>query len=249
MYIVSDNNVFCRNSGSVDKTTSLHGLFHKQPVEYLSQSKTLFLEGDEATHVFEVLDGALRLFKIISDGRRVIMGFLFSGDFVGISAGKHYLYSAEAVCGTTVRRLSRKQLELAVSHSQQLRPAIFSLVSDEMTAAQDQMVLLSCKNAEERLCSFLLKFLKRNSLPGERRVNIDLPMCRQDIADYLGLTIETVSRTFTKLIGRGILKIEDANVRHTVTVAKPILLAQLAGDGDEFGDERQELRVSSGRRH
>lgn len=222
---------------SMDGTTSLREIFQKQPAEYLSPGKTLFLEGDDASHVFEVLDGALRIFKIISDGRRVITGFLYPGDFVGISLSSRYLYSAEAVCGTTVRRLSRGQLDAAVNGSQRLRPAIFNVVSDEMAAAQDQMVLLSCKNAEERFCSFLLKFMRRNALRGERILSIELPMCRQDIADFLGMSIETVSRTVTKLIGRGALRIEDAPVRHTITILKPLLLAQLAGDGDECEEE------------
>lgn len=234
---------------SANEATILHEIFQKQPAEYLSPGKTLFLEGDDASHVFEVLDGALRIFKIISDGRRVITGFLYPGDFVGISLSNRYLYSAEAICGTTVRRLSRRQLDAAASESQRLRPAIFTVVSDEMAAAQDQMVLLSCKNAEERFCSFLLKFMRRNALPGERILSIELPMCRQDIADYLGMTIETVSRTVTKLIGRGALRIEDATVRHTITILKPVLLAQLAGDGDECDEEPLDLGRRSAGRH
>ncbi|WCK68743.1 helix-turn-helix domain-containing protein [Agrobacterium tumefaciens] len=250
MYIVSDKKLFdAGRPVSVNETASLHEFFLKQPVEYLSPAKTLFLEGDNASHVFEVLDGALRIFKIISDGRRIITGFLYPGDFVGMCLWDRYLYSAEAICGTTVRRLSRRQLDAAATESQRLRPAIFSVVSDEMAAAQDQMVLLSCKSAEERLCSFLLKFMRRNALPGERILSIELPMCRQDIADYLGMTIETVSRTVTKLIGRGALRIEDATVRHTITILKPVLLAQLAGDGDECDEEPLELPRRLNGRH
>jgi cAMP-binding proteins - catabolite gene activator and regulatory subunit of cAMP-dependent protein kinases len=250
MHIVGDNKLFdAGRPASGDGTRSLHETFRKQAVEYLSPGKTLFLEGDNASHVFEVLDGALRIFKIISDGRRVITGFLYPGDFLGISLSTRYLYSAEAICGTTVRRLSRHQFDAAVNESQRLRPAIFNVVSDEMAAAQDQMVLLSCKNAEERFCSFLLKFMRRNALPGERILSIELPMCRLDIADYLGMTIETVSRTITKLIGRGALRIEDATVRHTITILKPLLLAQIAGDGDDHQEEPREYHRRSGGRH
>jgi CRP/FNR family transcriptional regulator len=72
-------------------------------------------------------------------------------------------------------------------------------------------------------------------------------MCRQDVADYLGLTIETVSRTFTKLINRGVLRIENAGARQTIMIDKPLLLAQLAGDGDDYSDVRQKLVVHGGR--
>lgn len=219
-----------RASAPFRDRTELHDLFRKQPVEYVGPGKSLFLEGDDATSVFEALDGAIRVFKSISDGRRVITGFLYSGDIFGVSLARQYLYSAEAICGTTIRRLPRRQLQTAVDADGRLKPAVFSLVSDELAAAQNQMVLLSCKNAEERLCSFLLAYLKRNAPPEEGIYSIDLPMCRQDIADYLGMTIETVSRTVTKLINKGVLHIENANMRHTITVERPVLLAHLAGE-------------------
>jgi CRP/FNR family transcriptional regulator len=213
--------------------TCLREVFGKQPVRHLSAGKPLFVEGEEATHVFEVGHGALRVFKIISDGRRVITGFLYPGDIIGLSVGQRYLYSAEAISAATVRQMTRAEFDSAVTDNPRLQPEFFALVSDEMAAAQDQMVLLSCKNAEERICSFLLKFLKRCSLPGERRRQIELPMCRQDIADYLGLTIETVSRTFTRLINKGVVSIENGALRHTIMIERPSLLAKLAGDGNE----------------
>ncbi len=220
----------------VVESQCLRDLFCKQASEQLCAGKPLFLEGDDAGHVFEVVEGVLRIFKIISDGRRVITGFLYAGDIIGLAVGERYLYSAEAIGPTTVRRVSRRQFDAAVAGNNRLQPEFFALVSDEMAAAQDQMVLLSCKNAEERICSFLLKFMKKDALPGERRRSVDLPMCRQDIADYLGLTIETVSRTFTKLINKGVVSIENAAMRHTITIERPNRLARLAGDGDAEGD-------------
>jgi CRP/FNR family transcriptional regulator, anaerobic regulatory protein len=212
------------------RAISLYDLFRKQPAEYLCPGRSLFVEGDDAAHVFEVLDGALRVFKSVSDGRRVITGFMYPGDIVGVSLGKHYLGSVEAVCGSTVRRLPRSRMDAAVDADKRIRPMVFSLVADEMAAAQRQMILLSCKNSEERLCSFLLEYLNRSAFPGERFPCLNLPMCRQDIADYLGLTIETVSRAITKLIDKGVLQIENAAVRQTITIAKPLLLAQIAGE-------------------
>lgn len=214
----------------------LQALFNKQPVERLAAGESLFFEGDAAKHLFEVVEGNLRIFRIISDGRRVITGFLQAGDIVGVSLKNHYLYSAEAITDTRVRRLSRKAFEAEVGNSPALRPEVFARLRDEMAAAQDQMVLLSCKNAEERVCSFLLKQLHRD--PGHSRSNaiVELPMTRLDIADYLGLTIETVSRMMTKLANKGILVSAG---RHCVRIVKYGMLVQLSGDDDEYdGDER-----------
>ncbi|WP_436257270.1 helix-turn-helix domain-containing protein [Neorhizobium sp. LjRoot104] len=232
----------------VDRTNCLHALFSKQPAEYLVAGQSLFFEGDDANHVFEVLDGTLRIFRIISDGRRVITGFLDAGDVIGVSLREHYLYSAEAITPSTVRRLPRRYFDSAVASNDELRPEVFAQVCDEMAAAQDQMVLLSCKSAEERLCSFLLKYLKRTIGPSERPATIELPMSRQDMADYLGLTIETVSRTVTKLTTKGVLSFENPGMRHSIRIERQGMLAQLAGDGDEYGDPRRDLIVYGERR-
>lgn len=250
MHLISAIEFEDRHMRATQDRGCLHDLFHRQSTEYLAPGRSLFREGEASSHVFEIIDGALRLFKIISDGRRVITGFVYAGDFVGLSLSRRSLYSAEAICGTTVRRLPRSRLEAAVNGCNDLRPIFFSVVSDEMAAAQDQMVLLSCKKAEERLCSFLLNFLNRNtSRGGVPDACMDLPMCRQDIADYLGMTIETVSRMFTKLVRRGILKIGDATARNTITVLKPVALAQLAGDEDTDDDDRRVLQLKASTRH
>ncbi|MGY5812141.1 Crp/Fnr family transcriptional regulator [Rhizobium sp. LEGMi198b] len=225
----------------------LQALFRKQPTEHLAAGQSLFFEGDVAKHLFEVVEGSLRIFKIISDGRRVITGFLHAGDIVGVSLRNHYLYSAEAIGDTKVRRFSRKAFEAEVSNSQDLRPEVFARLCDEMAAAQDQMVLLSCKNAEERVCTFVLKQLHRN--PDHNRSNaiVELPMTRLDIADYLGLTIETVSRTMTKLANKGILVSAG---RHCVRIMKYGMLVQLSGDDDGCdGDERGLIAYAGGQRH
>ncbi|TCL69682.1 helix-turn-helix domain-containing protein [Rhizobium sp. BK251] len=224
----------------------LHALFGRQPIEHLSAGQSLFFEGDAARHLFEVLEGGLRIFKILSDGRRVITGFLQAGDIVGVSLRNHYLYSAEAIVDTKVRRILRKAFEAEVSSSPELRPEVFARLCDEMAAAQDQMVLLSRKSAEERVCTFLLKQLHRN--PGHRQANpiVELPMTRLDIADYLGLTIETVSRTMTKLANKGILASAG---RHSVRITRYCALVQLSGDDEYDGDEGGLIAYGGGQRH
>ncbi|MDE1995396.1 MAG: helix-turn-helix domain-containing protein, partial [Rhizobiaceae bacterium] len=158
----------------------------------------------------------------------------------------HYLYSAEAVTCTKFRRCSRKAFDEAVSDSAQLRPQLFARLCDEMAAAQDQMVLLSCKSAEERLCSFLMQQLRRKQSRDHAATAIDLPMTRLDIADHLGLTIETVSRTMTKLANKGIL---GSVGRHSIRVLKPVALAHLAGDGDECDDNDAQSVIAFGGKH
>jgi len=224
--------------GLFDEPDCLHSLFAKQSVEYLAPGQPLFFEGDEAKHVFEVTEGTLRVFRIISDGRRVITGFQHAGDIIGVSLKGDYLYSAEAITPAKIRRLARRQFDAAVINSDSLRPAVFARVCDEMAAAQDQMVLLSSKSAEERLCTFLLRYLRRAMAEGGAQPVVDLPMSRQDMADYLGLTIETVSRTITKLIGKGVLKVVDPAARHSIRIERPGMLAQLAGDDDDCGEIR-----------
>jgi CRP/FNR family transcriptional regulator len=208
-------------------------LFDKQPTETFSSGETLFFEGDPARHVFEITEGVVRLCKMLMDGRRVICGFLFEGDVVGMSQRHRFMYSAEAVNGLKVRRITRRSLDEAMERTPKLRPQIFSRMCDEMEAVQRQMVLLSCKNAEERVCSFIVELMDRQALPGERPILIDLPMTRLDMADYLGMTIETVSRNLTRLAKKGVL----TNVeRSTLRIAKPRLLKELAGIWAEEDD-------------
>lgn len=214
------------------RAQNLHELFRSQPKEHLEASQAAFFEGDDAKHVFEVAEGTLRLFRILSDGRRVITGFLYPGDIVGVLLRNKYLYGAEAIGPASLRRISRKAFEEAVADSDALRPEVLSRICDEMTAVQDQLVLLSSKTAEERLCTFLLKHLQRALAGGSPDAIIELPMTRQDIADHLGLTIETVSRTITKLIGKGVLTVANPVARHFIRIEKPAMLAHLSGDGD-----------------
>ncbi|MGE6739483.1 helix-turn-helix domain-containing protein [Allorhizobium pseudoryzae] len=212
---------------------TLDELFASVPRESLDVGEGLFWQGDKAQHIFEVTEGVLRIFKIIADGRRVITGFLYAGDMVGVSLKDVYLYSAEAVTPVKVRRVTKRAFQEAIEHSPELRPQLFSLICDEMAAAQDQMVLLSRKSAEERVASFLMLIARR--MYGERQMGrkVDLPMSRQDMADYLGLTIETVSRTITKLVSRGVI---TPNGRHAFDIAKPGKLLALCGDGDSYDD-------------
>jgi CRP/FNR family transcriptional regulator len=209
------------------ETPTLSSIFHDKPVETFEAGRTIFCEDDAAKHVFQVVEGVLRVFKIIGDGRRAITGFLYPGDLVGVSMRDTYLYSVETIGQAKIRRFSRTAFQDAINLSPELRPQLFAILCDEMAAAQDQMVLLSRKNAEERLCTFLLWLANRMGSAKDPDAKVKVPMTRLDMADYLGLTIETVSRTMSSLVNRGIISTMG---RHDIRILKRDTLMRLAGD-------------------
>lgn len=218
-----------------ESPATLAGLFAHQPSELLEAGAALFWQGDRALQVFKVETGALRIVHVLGDGRRVITGFLFAGDLVGLSLQDRYLYTAEAIRPTRVRRLARPLFEAAANEDGELRGQLYARLCAEMTAAHEQVVLLARKNAEERVASFLLSLARRQ--PGGDEGTVELPMTRLDMADYLGLTIETVSRIMTRLTRNGMIAPAG---RHAIVVRRPAALAALAleDDEDEIDDER-----------
>jgi CRP/FNR family transcriptional regulator len=165
----------------------------------LERDEMLFCEGDDGEALYVILSGTVRCCKVLADGRRQIIGFYQAGDLLGLSLGDVYFYSAEAVTPVRLRRLGRVQLETMMDERPQLRRRLFSIAAGELAAAQNQMLLLGRKTARERICTFLLG---RAGSDGA----VELPMSRTDIADYLGLTIETVSRTLSQLRSAGLVR-------------------------------------------
>ncbi|OMQ42928.1 helix-turn-helix domain-containing protein [Ensifer sp. 1H6] len=206
--------------------TDLSSLFIHQPRERFAAGAPIFWEGDRATHVYEVTDGMLRAVRLLSDGRRIIVGFLRPGDLLGVSFRDQYIYTVEAVTKVELRRFPRHLFEGEIARQPILRELLFSRLCDEMSAAQDQAVLLSRRSADEKLASFLLRMASRRI---GQHMAVDLPMTRQDIADYLGMTIETVSRTTTKLSNSGIVATPD---RHIITILRMDALRSIA-EGEE----------------
>jgi CRP/FNR family transcriptional regulator len=156
-------------------------------------------EGEPADYLFNVTGGAVKLYKLLPDGRRQITGFLFEGDFLGIAMNEKYAYSAEALGHVTLCRFSRRKLEGLLDEFPKLEKRILGIASNELVQAQDQILLLGRKTAREKIVSFLLSLSDRAVKRGTDNTPISLPMGRADIADYLGLTTETVSRTITNL--------------------------------------------------
>jgi CRP/FNR family transcriptional regulator len=220
---------------------TLGDIFADQTAERFAPGEALFWQGDAAAHVFEVVAGALRTVHVMSDGRRVITGFLFPGDVIGVSLRDRYLTTVEAIAPTQVRRIGRHRFEAAVDRCPDLRPQLIERLGDEMTAAQEQVVLLARKTAEERVASFLRSLGRRSGgtlRPGQQ---VPLPMTRLDMADYLGLTIETVSRVMTRLAARGII---GPAGRHEIAIHRPGALAAIAMDETDEDDVQDLARAS-----
>lgn len=216
----------------VTRGPCLASVFRTSSMELVEAGQAICWEGDDAKHLFQIVEGVVRLHRIIGEGRRVITAFHFAGDVVGASLLGEFLFTAEAVTDCKIRRISRKSFHHEVARCDELRPAYIDLLCRENAAAHDQMVLLSKKNAEERLCTFILRLASR---PGARRRDVlRVPMNRQDIADYLGLTIETVSRTITKLAARNVVV---AQGRHDLKILSMEKLARLSGSADDFSEK------------
>lgn len=193
----------------------------------------LFFEGDDADSVFEVVSGTLRLYKVLIDGRRQIIGFVSGGRLLGIAPQRQYLCSAEAVTPLTVRRYKRPAFERRIDEEPGLARRILAELSDELCMAQDQMLLLGRKSATEKVASFLLSLATGQD--GDVAAHIDLPMGRGDIADYLGLTVETVSRTFTKLRNDGLIALPSPNSVEVLDAEQLEEVAAGAGQDDGWG--------------
>lgn len=164
-------------------------------------------EGEPADYLFNVTSGAVKLYKLLPDGRRQITGFLFAGDFLGIAMNEKYAYSAEALGKVSLCRFPRRKLEALLDEFPKLEKRLLGMASNELVQAQDQILLLGRKTAQEKIVSFLLSLSDRAVKRGADASPISLPMGRADIADYLGLTTETVSRTITNLKRDGYIRL------------------------------------------
>jgi len=164
--------------------------------------ETVFAEGDEADSVYEVVRGMVRLYKLLPDGRRQITGFLSAGHLLGLAPEGTCVYTAEAITEVTLCRYKRATFERLIDEVPGFARRLLEVASHELRVAQDQMLLLGRKAATEKVASFLLLMAEQQ---GDDADEIDVPMTRNDIADYLGLTIETVSRTLTKLRQDGLI--------------------------------------------
>ena len=172
----------------------------------------IFGEKEPANYVYQVESGAVRSYKLLSDGRRQIGAFHLVGDIFGLEIGTEHRFTAEAIIDTTVRLLKRRSLELVAQHDVKVAHNLLSMTTSNLRHAEDHMLLLGRKTSLERVAAFLIEMDRRSTAAGI----LALPMCRRDIADYLGLTLETVSRALSRLHDLGVLGFVGNNQRQIV---------------------------------
>ena len=163
----------------------------------LPRNALIYGENDPSDHLYKIVRGTVRTCKMLIDGRRQIGAFYFPGDTFGVEAGYRHGFSAEAVGDVKVLAIKRKDVACPAEWGRETSGDLWTLLAQELKRAQDHALLL-CMNAQERVAGFLLDMAER----GHAGPEVDLPMSRQDIADYLGLTIETVSRVLTQFESR-----------------------------------------------
>jgi CRP/FNR family transcriptional regulator, nitrogen fixation regulation protein len=191
--------------------------------EYTYRKGTeIYGEKEPADYVYQVKVGAVRSYKLLSDGRRQIGSFHLIGDIFGLENGSEHRFTAEAIVHTTVRLVKRRSLELVAQSDAMVARNLLSMTTSNLQHAEDHMLLLGRKTSLERVAAFLIEMDKRLTATDV----MALPMCRRDIADYLGLTLETVSRALSRLHGFGVLGFIGNNQRQIVLLDR-LKLARL----------------------
>lgn len=202
---------FARQPKQIPDTTDKFGLLVYRacliPTDFrYSKEEEIYGEDEIATFVYQVVSGAVRTYKLLSDGRRQIAAFYLPGDAFGLESGADHRLTAEAIVETSVRLIKRSSLEHAAASDVQVIRALWNITAGDLQHAEDHMLLLGRKTATERVATFLLEMDRR--LTGTTMMA--LPMCRRDIGDYLGLTLETVSRALSDLHDRGLINFSGA---------------------------------------
>ncbi|TRC99668.1 cyclic nucleotide-binding domain-containing protein [Mesorhizobium sp. WSM4303] len=184
----------------------------QQPISFFPAGSEIYAQGERAGALYQVEFGAVRIYRLLADGRRQISAFHLAGETFGFEADATHHFFAEAINATGVRTF---RLAAGADMSHQLLP----LALKGLTRAQEHLLVLGRQNAIERVAAFLVDLGERQG--GLRQV--ELPMSRMDIGDYLGLTIETVSRVFTRLKDKGVIRL--LNLRSIEIVKQDVLQA------------------------
>ena len=189
----------------------------------------LYFEGDDVDWLYQVTSGVLRLTRLLEDGRRQVIAFGYPGDVVGFPAdGKHHT-DCDALVDTRLKPFRRSALENG-NGDPELHRQLLQAALREISAMQDHFMMLGRKSAVEKVASFLCVLARRVGEASDGKRRVDLPMRRADIADFLGLSTETVCRTLTQMRKSGIITIDNI---HTIIVQRPeALLALSQGDDD-----------------
>jgi CRP/FNR family transcriptional regulator len=206
-----------------DRSLALQPAISSQPSASFEQSlaqaslrrveakEFVFAEGDPTTHVYRIETGAVALYRVLPDGRRQVMGFAYPGDLIGLGAEGEHVMNAQAIKPTRLRSLAFSALRRSAARDPMLALKLYEALARELAATRDLMLTTGQRSAMERVAAFLLALSRRNQRNGEDPTSFELPMTRTDIGDFLGLTIETVSRTLSKLRMLGIIDLPQSH--------------------------------------
>jgi CRP-like cAMP-binding protein len=211
---------------SADCDDDMHLLQRAGSKMRFDRGETIFNEGDPAEHAYRVVSGAVRLCKHMSDGRRQIAQFLLPGDFFSFVEMTEHSFTAEAVCDLVLACYPQRQITRLTEERLGLRRYFGSLLSRRVRDVQNHLVMLGRQTAKEKVASFLVMLIERQGAENSR---LAVPMSRQDIADYLGLTIETVCRVLSSMKRE---KLIDIPGLHELTIRDSNALYALA-EGEE----------------
>ena len=190
------------------------------PMSFARNSE-IYGENEPAEFLYKLVSGAVRTSKILNDGRRQIGEFYLPGDIFGLEVGTEHAFSAEAIADAKVIVIKRSAVEALAARDNDVARQLWATTGRELQRMQEHILLL-IKTAQERVAGFLLEMAARIKSTTE----IELPMSRQDIADYLGLTIETVSRTLTILENSAAIALPSSR---RIVLCNPAALRRLNG--------------------
>jgi CRP/FNR family nitrogen fixation transcriptional regulator len=198
---------FAKSDIRLDKRpdTATSAVLSGMPMTYLRGGE-IYGEGEAFGHIYQVVSGVVRIAKLLPDGRRQISGFYLSGDIFGFEAGDIRHFSAEAVVQTKIIAFRWQSLIATGTRSIGFFHELLNVAMKDLRHTQAQLLVVGRKSALERVAAFLLEMSERSASPDF----VELPMPRHDIADYLGLTLETVSRMFAELKDLGVIALDGA---------------------------------------
>jgi CRP/FNR family transcriptional regulator, anaerobic regulatory protein len=179
---------------------------------YFRSGATIFAEGEPAASVFGLAQGVVRLYKLLPDGRRQILAFALPGDFLGMPLAERHNFSADAIGEVALCRFSHDELTAFIQSSPNVMRRLIEFAILQLDMAQDQLLLLGNGSAEEKVAIFLVSWRNRLARLSVFSETVPLPMRRQDIADFLGLKLETVSRTLAKLEQKNVIRLVPKGV-------------------------------------
>lgn len=224
-----------RVQATAQKGSKLDTCFADAPARQLKANEPVFAEGDNKSNVYKIESGAVLIYKILNDGMRQIVSFAFPGDLIGLEAGDEHTYDAQTLAATRIRSLPTASLWRKAAEDAGLAKELLETLSRDVTEARDHLLTIGRLCATGRIATFLLALVRRNERKGLDATNIYLPVRRSDMADFLCLSVETVSRSLTELKVSHVISLRGWR---QIRIQDPAMLERLATGEAHIENER-----------